>query len=125
MQRFTEGKGHGVPRNLAGWTAPDGNRASSRTPRPARTDIAAETPLRVTTLTLDPPGPNELLLRIDAAGLCHSDLSVINGDRPRPMPMAAVTYQIRETPSRLIDRPCQSGACQGGLCLETSRVQRV
>ncbi|HJT93224.1 MAG TPA: zinc-binding dehydrogenase, partial [Mycobacterium sp.] len=23
-----------------------------------------------------------------AAGLCHSDLSVINGDRPRPMPMA-------------------------------------
>ena len=22
-----------------------------------------------------------------AAGLCHSDLSVINGDRPRPMPM--------------------------------------
>jgi Zn-dependent alcohol dehydrogenase len=29
-----------------------------------------------------------LLVRIDAAGICHSDLSVINGDRPRPMPMA-------------------------------------
>ena len=27
-------------------------------------------------------------MRIEAAGLCHSDLSVINGDRPRPMPMA-------------------------------------
>ena len=27
-------------------------------------------------------------MRIGAAGLCHSDLSVINGDRPRPMPMA-------------------------------------
>ena len=26
--------------------------------------------------------------RSAAAGLCHSDLSVINGDRPRPMPMA-------------------------------------
>ncbi len=25
--------------------------------------------------------------RSRAAGLCHSDLSVINGDRPRPMPM--------------------------------------
>jgi alcohol dehydrogenase len=28
-----------------------------------------------------------VLVRIVAAGLCHSDLSVINGDRPRPMPM--------------------------------------
>ena len=34
------------------------------------------------------PGPGEVLVRIKAAGLCHSDLSVINGDRPRPMPMA-------------------------------------
>ena len=29
-----------------------------------------------------------MLNKIAAAGLCHSDLSVINGDRPRPMPMA-------------------------------------
>jgi alcohol dehydrogenase len=27
------------------------------------------------------------LIKIAAAGLCHSDLSVINGDRPRPLPM--------------------------------------
>jgi Zn-dependent alcohol dehydrogenase len=27
-------------------------------------------------------------VRMGAAGLCHSDLSVINGDRPRPTPMA-------------------------------------
>lgn len=45
-------------------------------------------PLRIAELTLDDPRPGELLVRIDAAGLCHSDLSVINGDRPRPMPMA-------------------------------------
>ncbi len=45
------------------------------------------TPLAVRDITLDPPGAGELLLRIDAAGLCHSDLSVVNGDRPRPMPM--------------------------------------
>jgi alcohol dehydrogenase len=45
-------------------------------------------PLGLMRLTLDPPRPGELLVRIDAAGLCHSDLSVINGDRPRPMPMA-------------------------------------
>lgn len=44
-------------------------------------------PLRVTELELDPPGRGELLIRIGAAGLCHSDLSVINGSRPRPLPM--------------------------------------
>ncbi|HYC97335.1 zinc-dependent alcohol dehydrogenase family protein [Brevundimonas sp.] len=45
-------------------------------------------PLGLETVTLDPPGPGEVRVAIRAAGLCHSDLSVINGDRPRPMPMA-------------------------------------
>jgi len=49
---------------------------------------AESRPLHVETLTLAPPGPGEVLVKIAAAGLCHSDLSVINGDRPRPMPMA-------------------------------------
>ncbi|MFG1907136.1 zinc-dependent alcohol dehydrogenase family protein [Kribbella sp. NPDC048928] len=44
-------------------------------------------PLRVEELELAPPGPGELLVRIRAAGLCHSDLSVIDGSRPRVMPM--------------------------------------
>ena len=45
-------------------------------------------PLSVETVRLDPPGPGDVLVAIRAAGLCHSDLSVINGDRPRPLPMA-------------------------------------
>jgi len=45
-------------------------------------------PLEVVALELAAPRAGELLVRIEAAGLCHSDLSVINGDRPRPMPMA-------------------------------------
>src|SRR5580658_921050 len=45
-------------------------------------------PLSIQTVELDPPGRGEVLVKIGAAGLCHSDLSVINGDRPRPMPMA-------------------------------------
>lgn len=45
-------------------------------------------PLTIDELMLAPPGPGEILVRIVAAGLCHSDLSVINGDRPRPTPMA-------------------------------------
>jgi alcohol dehydrogenase len=49
---------------------------------------AVSKPLTVTTVDLASPGHGEVLIRIAAAGLCHSDLSVINGDRPRPMPMA-------------------------------------
>jgi alcohol dehydrogenase len=45
-------------------------------------------PVAIETVSLQPPGPGEVLVRITAAGLCHSDLSIINGDRPRPMPMA-------------------------------------
>ena len=49
---------------------------------------ADSAPLTLAELDLAAPRPGELLVRIDAAGLCHSDLSVINGDRPRPLPMA-------------------------------------
>lgn len=45
-------------------------------------------PLSIEEVELRPPGPGEVLVRMGAAGLCHSDLSVINGDRPRPTPMA-------------------------------------
>lgn len=44
-------------------------------------------PLDVVDLELAPPGRGELVIRVEAAGLCHSDLSVIEGVRPRPMPM--------------------------------------
>jgi alcohol dehydrogenase len=54
----------------------------------ATAPFAASAPLVMTALDLAPPGPRELLVRIEAAGLCHSDLSVVNGDRPRPVPMA-------------------------------------
>lgn len=49
---------------------------------------AESKPLEIAELELDRPGRGEVLVRIRAAGLCHSDLSVINGNRPRPMPMA-------------------------------------
>lgn len=49
---------------------------------------AASKPITIEELTLAPPGPGELLVRVRAAGLCHSDLSVIDGSRPRVMPMA-------------------------------------
>ena len=48
---------------------------------------ATSQPLKISEVELDPPGDGEVLVRIQAAGLCHSDLSVISGDRPRPVPM--------------------------------------
>src|SRR3954452_13891223 len=54
----------------------------------AEAPYAKSRPLRIAELELDPPGRSEILVRVAAAGLCHSDLSVINGDRPRSMPMA-------------------------------------
>jgi alcohol dehydrogenase len=52
-------------------------------PRP----YAGSRPITVGELELAEPGPGELLVRIEVAGLCHSDLSVVNGDRMRPLPM--------------------------------------
>ncbi|MCS6947741.1 MAG: alcohol dehydrogenase catalytic domain-containing protein, partial [Steroidobacteraceae bacterium] len=48
---------------------------------------ATSRPLEIADVELDPPGPGEVLVRIRACGLCHSDLSVIDGNRPRPVPM--------------------------------------
>lgn len=52
-------------------------------PRP----YAESKPITVQQLDLDGPGPDELLVRIEAAGICHSDLSVVDGNRVRPVPM--------------------------------------
>ncbi len=97
--------------------------------------FARSLPLRLATLDLDPPRAHELLVRIEAAGLCHSDLSVVNGDRPRPLPMAlgheacATVVATGDPASRFVpgDRlvlaflpacghctPCQSG--ESWLC---------
>lgn len=49
---------------------------------------AQSRPLRIEEIEVEAPGHGEVMIKVAAAGLCHSDLSVINGDRPRPMPMA-------------------------------------
>lgn len=48
---------------------------------------AESRPISLSELLLDGPGPGEILVRIEAAGICHSDLSVVDGNRPRPVPM--------------------------------------
>lgn len=53
----------------------------------AQSPYATSRPISVDTITLTDPGAHELLVRIEAASICHSDLSVVNGSRPRPVPM--------------------------------------
>jgi alcohol dehydrogenase len=44
-------------------------------------------PMQIEEVDLAPPGEREVLVQIKAASLCHSDLSTVNGDRPRQTPM--------------------------------------
>ncbi|HXK54175.1 MAG TPA: alcohol dehydrogenase catalytic domain-containing protein, partial [Hyphomicrobiales bacterium] len=44
-------------------------------------------PLSVENIEAEGPGANELLVRIEAASLCRSDLSVVNGVRAWPLPI--------------------------------------
>src|SRR6266545_1012220 len=48
--------------------------------------FARSMPLKIESVDLDGPGEHEVLVEIAAAGLCHSDLSAIQGMRPRKMP---------------------------------------
>lgn len=48
---------------------------------------AASRPLLIEEVELSGPGLGEVLVEVASAGLCHSDLSVIDGSRPRIMPM--------------------------------------
>jgi alcohol dehydrogenase len=43
--------------------------------------------LELEEVRLDAPGEGEVLVEVMAAGLCHSDVSVLSGDRPRELPM--------------------------------------
>jgi alcohol dehydrogenase len=65
-------------------------RASVLTAIGAERPYARSRPLAVCELELEGPGPGEVLIAIKAAGLCHSDLSAIDGARPRertPLPI--------------------------------------
>ena len=43
-------------------------------------------PITIEDVAIGKPGPREVLIRTMAAGLCHSDLSVIDGVLPFPLP---------------------------------------
>ena len=44
-------------------------------------------PWSVEEIDLDPPGPNEVLVKMAASGMCHSDEHVLTGDLPFELPI--------------------------------------
>jgi NDMA-dependent alcohol dehydrogenase len=42
---------------------------------------------QVEEVMLDPPGPNEVMVKLTASGLCHSDYHLVTGDIPAPFPV--------------------------------------
>ena len=48
----------------------------------------ANTPLQVVDVEQQGPKPGEARVRVKAAGICHSDWHIMNGDWPLPLPMA-------------------------------------
>jgi len=54
---------------------------------PAERPYDRTRPLDVREMELEAPGDGEALIELASAGLCHSDLSVINGDIPLPLPV--------------------------------------
>jgi S-(hydroxymethyl)glutathione dehydrogenase / alcohol dehydrogenase len=49
--------------------------------------VGIDRPLQLETLELDEPGPGEVAVRIEASGLCHSDLHVMLGEWSERPPM--------------------------------------
>ena len=56
----------------------------------------------VTNVDLDPPKVGEVLVKMKATGICHSDLSIANGTIPSPLPVvlghegAGIVEQVGE-----------------------------
>lgn len=48
---------------------------------------AISQPMEIVEIDLATPESGEVLVKIEAAGICHSDLSVVNGTRQRPLPI--------------------------------------
>ena len=51
----------------------------------------ANTPLEVVEVKQEDPRPGEARVKVKAAGVCHSDWYIMNGDWTVPLPMVLAT----------------------------------
>ncbi|MER7398606.1 Zn-dependent alcohol dehydrogenase [Streptomyces sp. NPDC000151] len=88
-----------------------------------------EAPWVVTDLEVRAPGPGEVLVGIRAAGLCHSDVSVVDGTIPFPVPVvlghegAGVVEAVGEGVSHVVpgDHVALSTLANCGACADCDR----
>ena len=68
---------------------------------------AVGSPMTLAEITIDEPGPQDVVVRVGAAGICGSDLHVVRGEWARPTPMvlghegAGVVERVGEAVRRL------------------------
>lgn len=81
-------------------------------------------PVAVETITVAPPRRDELTLRVEACGVCHSDLSAVNGTIALPLPLvlgheaAGIVVEVGEgvTEFAVGDRVVSSFVSMCGRC---------
>lgn len=86
-------------------------------------------PLSIETVQLAPPGDDEVLVRVRASGLCHSDLSMMEGVRPKALPIVVghecagevVETGANVTEARVGDHVVMSFVATCGTCRACSR----
>src|SRR5262245_28655075 len=54
----------------------------------------AERPLRIAEVPRPSPGENEVLIRVQACGVCRTDLHVVEGDLPQHLPQVTPGHQV-------------------------------
>lgn len=86
--------------------------------------FAQSQPFRIEEVELDGPGEGEVLVEVRGAGLCHSDLSVVQGQRKRPLPVvgghegAGIVREVGKGVHGLLpgDHVAMAGVAGCGLC---------
>lgn len=86
--------------------------------------FAKSKPFHIEEVELDPPGPGEVLVEVRGAGLCHSDLSVLEGMRKRPLPVvgghegAGIVREVGRDVAGLVpgDHVAMAGVAGCGTC---------
>ncbi len=61
-------------------------------------------PLRLSTLPIPSPNPEQVLIRVHACGVCRTDLHVLDGDLPHPKLPLVLGHQIVGTVAEVGDR---------------------
>jgi len=85
-------------------------------------------PLVVEEVTLDAPKTGEVLVRIAACGVCHSDLSVIDGTLPLPTPIVlghAGAGVVEAVGPGSPGAPCAAAAHTASAASPTSAIWRA